>query len=681
MRRLFAGFMVVLFVACGGEDERAPKAPFGEGNGGRTTISNGGRNSGDAGAAGNGSGGSRGGATGAAGEAGAGGDAGGPGGAGTGTPVVAITSPAAVTDPDEGEVLVEETVTVTCSAQRSDDAGSLPVRESSVKIEQLDARGRVVREVNGVPAGGGEYQAGFALGQVEAGVVRFRCRAEDMGAPPKSGSAEISTFVDRGPQITVTSPLPDLPQPLNGAVEFEFSVVPDPLTTGDTEAAVDEVTLTVDGLPITTLAPAPRRPNVYVASVDFNDRTLFPQTPSGEIQVVITASNERSPEPAIRTERYLFILDGDGPTIVVTSPKPNDIIGRRRALEFTVTDTVSGVDEESLVVRINGEEFIHQPPPSPIWTVKDGKVTFILDSTKIKGSQVQATINIRARDLAGNESEGDTLIVNLDQQPPIVSLDPGNVRLLTTSGTNISCSESFDPLGDAAPNDGTTVPPVATIRLLVWDETNTAPGLTIQYLAGAKTDSAYVYLQPDVDRPLLIDTDGDDVCDKLDTIGADRQPLHSIHLDPVAAGGNAKHLTDDRLTKEPLILPDVCSFTSGPSPTLCAAQASEMNYVIKHTVANQTELVVYGLHPKPGDLQCTGGQWEILSLVGHTGWVCLAGEATDKADNHGISRPLRVCVDDDDDPSTTPCDLSDMPECTDGCSLPKDFPAQHIQYK
>ena len=125
-------------------------------------------------------------------------------------------------------------------------------------------------------------------------------------------------------------------------------VEPAPLADGDVGAAIDEVSLSVLGMPVTDLAPAPKRPGVYIATVDFNDPVLFPETPPSEIPTVIAASNKRSPKAAMRTEGYAFKLDGQGPLIKITSPKPNEIVGpKTRVLKFSATDTLSGVDNST----------------------------------------------------------------------------------------------------------------------------------------------------------------------------------------------------------------------------------------------------------------------------------------------------------------------------------------------
>src|SRR5690606_12371760 len=110
------------------------------------------------------------------------------------------------------------------------------------------------------------------------------------------------------------------------------------------------------------------------------------------------------------------------------------------------------------------------------WSVVGNEYTFTFDSANVSGSKVQLTVNITAKDVAGNESTGASLILYLDNQPPTIDLDPGNVRSTRKQGpTGLQCSESFDPLG-VSTNDGATIQSFAMFRALVWDRTNAIDG-------------------------------------------------------------------------------------------------------------------------------------------------------------------------------------------------------------
>ncbi|HEX6277352.1 MAG TPA: hypothetical protein VFZ53_30125, partial [Polyangiaceae bacterium] len=121
--------------------------------------------------------------------------------------------------PDDGTVLVETTVTVLCEVAQSSARGSEPVDRSTVTIELISADGDVLHLQPGAETETrGEFSAEFVLTDVPNGPCSFRCTASDTTAPePHSASETITTFVDHGPAIEVTSPLEDSAHSLIGA--------------------------------------------------------------------------------------------------------------------------------------------------------------------------------------------------------------------------------------------------------------------------------------------------------------------------------------------------------------------------------------------------------------------------------------------------------------------------------
>jgi hypothetical protein len=676
MRRFWIVTVAALFYGCGGKGRPDLVTTMSTGGrvgpattGGRSSGGNGGSPGSDAGSG--------------AGPDTTPGGAGGDGGEATvdaRAPIVAITSPSASSDPDQDEVLLANNVTVLCTVSKSKASGAVAVDTSKIKIAMLDANDKVLKETGGSATGSaGEYSATFAITDQPNGVVHFRCTANDVAVPPRTASTKIGTFIDHGPKITITSPLAISVKPLKTPVAFEFTVEPWPLADGDVGAAVDvdKVSLSVLGEPVTSLAPAPQRPGVYIATVDFSDPVLYPEPPATDVPVLVTAPNKRSPMAALRSEAYGFKLDGDGPVIKITTPKPNDIVGpKTRVLSFTVTDLVSGVDKSKVAVTLNGVEFQYDPAAG--WTENKGTYTFTFNGTQIEGSVAQATINVHAADLVGNEADGESLVIYLDDHPPIVSLDPPHVRVAVEAPVGkFTCSSSFDPLGSAV-SDGDTIADSATFRVLAWDETNHAVGQRVDYLSGVERTSVFLYLQPDPEQPLLVDLDKDHVCDHVNTQDAAGKDLLFIRLTAVSPTG-ALPKDPNTLADEPAVSTDFCQLSTAPSPRLCS---SDMSYVIKHEIVGMVEPVVYARDPVAGNpLTCTGNSWEVRGLAKHSGWVCMAAVASDSAKNEGHSAPLRVCIDDDDDTTTSPCAGIEPPSCTDGCTLPPNFPSRLIQYK
>jgi hypothetical protein len=666
MRALLLGLASIgvtsyVLVSCGGEDRAGnlPQSSGGAGSGGAE--------------AGTGATGGKGGSGGGGGTAGIGGTGGGDGGVNVpGAPTVKVISPDAATDPTNDKVIVGAQLEARCTAEKSTLAGALPVDPTTVKIAVLNASQAVVDEFPGTPTTNlNEYKASFVLSTVPTGKVSFRCMAGDTSTPPKTGADTLATFVDHGPNIAVTTPADGSAYPLTGVVPFVFKVSPALLATTDPESAVDTVKLTVNGVNITP-TPDVSVPGGYKNAIDFNDKTLFPQVPSGSIPVVIEGTNKRTPTAAKALKSYNFTLDGQGPIITIKSPKNQDIIGGKVPLAFSVVDTGSGVDQKTINVELNQVQNLYAATTQ--WSNTADDYTFTFDSANVAGSKVQVTVNVTAIDKAGNKSSGASVLLYLDNQPPVVDLDPGNVRL-SKKGPPDLCSESFDPLGTYAASDQGKVTPFKHFRAMVWEQTNSVSGQTVFYYAKTEPTSVYLYLQPDGPTvPLLINNDADPECDALNTVVGGKA-IPNLQLNPVSPAGSAFYPNTGASTA-PALPSGYCVLGVEPQPpaTLCTNNASDMNVVVGHTMAG-VEPVVYGIGQMTG-LECTGTGWELSSQLAQAtqkeGWFCLAAVAKDKVGNTGISRPLRVCYDDPGTSYQPPCWTSSTtpPSCTDGCTPP-----------
>jgi hypothetical protein len=97
-----------------------------------------------------------------------------------------------------------------------------------------------------------------------------------------------------------------------------------------------------------------------------------------------------------------------------------------------------------------------------------------------------------------------------------------------------------------------------------------------------------------------------------------------------------------------------------------------MTRVLDHSMPEQ-QAVIFGDKVSPG-LTCTGISYEILPVVQREGWVCLAARAMDKLGNIGVSRPLRVCLDDGISGNGVPnCSTTPPPSCMGDCTAPRKF--------
>lgn len=599
-------------------------------------------------------------------------------------PRLSITNPSAASDANADAVLIGDQVTVVCSVHDSDVAGAKPVNPSSVKIAMLDATGASIKSVAGSPTEKpNEYSAPFVLTALPSGRVSFQCSADDTASPPNRALVTLDTLLDQGPTITAVEPVKDSAHNVLGPVNIEFTVAAAPITEDDSQADVSGVTLLVAGV---TIAPMSKGGGHYQASVDFSDKALFPSPPTGTTTIVIGATNKRrSPMKTTHTLTYTFVLDGAGPVVTFASPGEGAVIGRASMLSFSIADTGAGVDPTTVEVKLDANSFMFSTT-NGLWTLdSNGNYTFKI-GTQLgsDSSAVQLTVNVNARDKAGNASNGNSRGFKLDTQPPFVDLDPPNMFYLrATSPQKYQCSDLFDPIGSDAPNDLSVVTNLGWFRALVWDQANYKAGLGIRTYALADKSSVRLYVQPDTTKPLLHDETGpmgvpDGTCDEIWTGSApeqknpDDKPLQFVALTALTATGSADFGVS--LTPPTDAICDTGPIS--PQAKLCN-NTSDLSVIIHHAVVvNPHEPVVYAYQPvanAPQDPKCAGDQWDLSGAIhaaGVTklGWVCVAARALDTVGNPGVSAPLRLCL--DDGTNIHRCDGVPPPSCLDNCTMP-----------
>jgi hypothetical protein len=583
-------------------------------------------------------------------------------------PVVEVTSPEALAAPDDGDVLVEDEVTVTCEVRAR--AGGQPVDPSTVAIQLLDAGNAVLEEVTAAPTGeDDEYSAVVIVDKVEEnGVVGFRCIAADTATPPLLGSDTVYTFVDHGPSIVLVTPVEMSVYPL-ATVPFEFIVTEAPVARQDSGAAVDAVSLTVDGEDV--VVGGPDADGTYVVPVDLSDTDDF----SAEAGPVAFTVQARTARGGVRTLSSSFTLDDEGPTITISSPEQGSVVGSRIPVVFTVTDEFSQVDPDSVVVSIGGVDTRFDGGDS--WEQDGDTFTCFLDSRETGRSDFQATISVRARDEAGNDSLAATVLVYLDNYPPVLDLVPPNVRERREITDGFECSKSFDPLGPRAPEDLQTIGTFFFPRVLIWEKTNDV-GQNYPHMSGTNDSTAQLYFNPTPDAPLLVDNDDDPECDDIEaTI---RTSSSNVQLFPVAPDGEPWWGLGDEAVAPPL---DNCDLgmDETPPPERCPQESSDLARVIEHMAlteeTNEHPPVVYAVGVKANTLECTGTDWEMGSQAQGEGWLCFAARIEDNAGNIGVSRPIRLCYDDPDTSEVPDC-VDDTtgataPSCMDDCTAPLAF--------
>jgi hypothetical protein len=593
---------------------------------------------------------------------------------------VVVTSPTAADDPVVDEVVAVEDMRVLCEA--TPGASGKPINPSTVTIEVLDAAGEVAVGLDdqplsapGAPTGeDDEYSAEFGLASVPSGRMSVRCSVKGQDET-LSGSATLDTFLDHGPTIVEKLPEVDSAHPIEGALEVEFTVTPTPLSDDDTEAEVTSVTLYVAGVKIDAVTEDTDSLGTYRASVDFTDQNLFEEPPTEHTSIRIEVTNARTPVGASAVRDYPFVVDGVGPTITFVNSSPRAVFGET-VVEFTITDSGAGLDEDTLEIQVSGYRgddddvggpVKYKPGQTSVWTAQGNRYGFRFDTGFLEDIESQITVNVRALDAAGNLGESLSLPLNLDNVPPWIDLDPGNIRVI--DGQDY-CSASFDPLGNAA-NDREIVPVRnKRFRALIYDQTTFGSGGLVSYMAGTNQKSARLYIQPDATQPLLVDKSGDGVCDDLA-----REDFDYFGLSAVKGAGQLTYTTSDSATLPAITNQCTTKVHPGALPKTLCGEISDMTLVVEHdSKVQQGEPIVYGLGNLP-PAECTGTTWDLGNVVDEDGWICLAARATDNLGNTGVSRPLRVCFDDPiDGPPPCASDNSSPPSCTDGCTPAPRFP-------
>jgi hypothetical protein len=575
-----------------------------------------------------------------------------------GGPAVVITAPAAVSDPNDPGVLGGTEVTVTCIANAL--AGGAAVNESSAELSLLDADGVVLEKKPGArTARADEFTAAFELTSVPAGKLGFACSVTDEAMA--TGRDEIYSLLDKGPSIEFVTPVADSAHPLTTPLDIAFSVVAAPLSDDDDAAEVDSVSLEVGGKGISLEGKSDGDGN-YQVQVNLADPRLFTPSPSGALPLVVRASNKRMPNAveAVRSEQV--DIDGDGPDITITSPEDGKVVGGKVTLTFGVKDAIAGVDPATVAVSLNATEYKFSATDTA-WTRTGDTFSLEFDSRQFKDAKVQITVNVSAKDRVGNISEsGPTAssLLYLDNFAPLIDLDPFNIRTVDLQG---QCSTSFDPVGTLAKNDLTQAARAGVFRALVWEQTNTDPEIPFRHYAFTDQNTVRLYLAA-AGTPLLVDKDGIAGCDDVAEVDSNS----SFGLDVVPKAGTFLFEVGEE-GAYPATADLNCSTMARSAPDrLCTAKASDMWQVIEHPVIK--EAAIYAPTVMANTVECTGQSWEFGPKLNQDGWVCFAARVVDKVGNVGVSRPLRVCVDDPDRVGTPACANSsvDAPSCTDGCT-------------
>jgi hypothetical protein len=563
-------------------------------------------------------------------------------------PLLEFTTPQPADSPTDDTVITARDIAVRCRVKER-PGSKAGVDRASVKItldKNKEGTSKVSAPTDALPDD--EYEAKFDLSTLPNGVLRFHCEAKDMAAKPATASIKLETLLDLGPTIEVFDPKDDGVYALKSPVVIQFQVTSAPLSDADPEAEVKSVKLYVSGTEI-PLTETDGKPGLYQTSVNFQDKALFKVPPTSS-EVSFTATNARSPEAAMRSVKADISIDGLGPTVRVRTPLYNSIGHGEVELTVEVTDP-AGVKPRSLKADINAGLLKIED-----WEVMGTVYKQKFDTRKFDRELVQITINLTAQDSVGNENFPVSHLLNLDNLPPLVSLDPPYIREWKKVGTNYYCGEAFDPIGSDAISDLDTALEASLYRVFVEDWTIFAPGANIAYYAGVSGSTVALYAQPDPSIPLLYDSNGDGVCDEINLFDLP-EPQQPRKLDlgaatprgaswfPKAANIPVDYFAapenDPSKGRYGTCIADPNGAVNPPGP-LCSGFPPPPRRIVAGRGADKPP-AVYGLSPSNDQANaCEGETWHVLNIVGE-GWACLAARAEDKIGNIGVSEAIRVC--------------------------------------
>ncbi len=606
-----------------------------------------------------------------------GGSFGGGGGTGGGSNMVSSAPQVDLRSP-EADAVLTNVLSASCSVARGTADDANPVDPDTISIALLDPNeeeGEPVVEASAKPGEADEYVAELPLTEVPPGVYTARCSARDTSSEPTTGVSDSRVLVDHGPSIEPLSPIAEGFLSEAGQHEFVVRIRPQELFSGDEDAALDgQPVLSIDEHDFLLEALEEDEDNVYrVSEIDFEDTEIFSEPPPGQTIVSVKATNRRG---ITGQTDYPIFVDGEGPTISVASPESGSIVGSRATFSFQATDDYSGVDWTTLVVEAKDVE-IPFDADSPRWSQSGDTAVLELTTTELSVA-TQMSVNVTVEDLAGNESnDGAESTYYLDQQPPLLSLDPPHLRVGVEKDEGPVCSHSYDPLG-AAIDHGADTNNLALFRAFAWDLTNQEQGQITLHFSTVDTSSLRLWMAP-AGEALVVDTTEDGICDNISSSHEDIDTVELTSLNPRGSVYFGAGTDDDALPP----MEGVCDYSAQPEdepPTPLCDGDSDLTYVTGQNLSAGLVPAVYASLVGDGPT-CTGDQQSISALVGDVeGWICVAVRGYDIAGNRGVSAPLAVCLDNSEvegQPSCWGAGPEEAPDCTDGCS-PALFPSDGL---
>jgi hypothetical protein len=459
-----------------------------------------------------------------------------------------------------------------------------------------------------------------------------------LGAKTVSGA--IGTAVrgfraDSGPTITIMKPAQG--NAYKGSIAAQVTI------TDAIFAPISGVTMSVGSHVLTPSGPTGTPANQWTTLIDF---TAYMPPLDGDQLFAVTAANSNGTKTSSSVR---FVIDNQGPSIDMTVPTVGTIIGSLVTIGAVVTDPSNVLDSSVVAVVAHGNEtFTVNLDPD---ATTAGRYSHQFDTRLLDIHDLYPTISFRASDLLGNESSiGYT--VALDNTPPLADLDPPvHFRARVKNAGIWSCSWEFDPLGSDAVDDGEKTAQLFDIRARVEDRGNTPLFGGADVIPISLVDPARVELLvlDDTTQPLVVDSNGDGVCDKINPLLVPTTtPMSSkdallVNMVPITPTGVSDMTSDPSILNDPTLPCSPGNDAAHPDP-LCFT--TDLTYAIPYT--SGSEPAIWTLAPVvAGALQCVGNQFDAFANNVHDGWSCMAVRAADKLGNMQVSRVLRVCVDHD----------------------------------
>jgi hypothetical protein len=450
-----------------------------------------------------------------------------------------------------------------------------------------------------------------------------------------SGTAVRTFRADSGPTITIAKPAQG--NSYKGSIAAQVTI------TDAIFAPISGVIMSVGSHVLTPSGPTGSPANQWTTLIDFN--AYMPPLDSAQLFAVsATNANGTKTSASVR-----FVIDNQGPSITMTVPAVGTIIGSITTIAAVVTDPAGVLDSSVVAVVAHGDETFTVPlDPDPMTA---GRYSHQFDTRLFNIHDLYPTVSFRASDLLGNQSSiGYT--VALDNTPPLADLDPStHLRVRVKTAGIWTCSWEFDPLGSDAVDDGAKTAQLFDVRARVEDRGNTpvSGGADIIPISLVDPDRVELLVLDDTAQPLVVDSDGDGVCDKINPLLVPTTtPMSSkdallVNLIPIPSAGHSDMTSDLSILGDPTLPCQPGTDAAHPDP-LC--YTTDLTMAIPYTTGADPS--IWTLAPVvPSGLQCVGNQFDAFANNLHDGWACMAVRAGDKLGNVQVSRVLRVCVDHD----------------------------------